>query len=170
MAKFFNIKLIATFLIGILLSSCKSEKENFDLDFSSLKIPNKTAEKITNPGISDSSKTNYKITKNLLNKYQTKSEILNSVILGKIDPFSKTKEDIKVNNLTFNLKLTGFLSTEINKYVFVSYLGSQGTITEESIGGINTTLLPDGAKVMNIDPENFNLIINFENKNYTFEL
>ena len=52
----------------------------------------------------------------------------------------------------------------------MSYLGSQGTINEESIGGINTNLLPDGARVMNIDPKNFNLIINFENKNYTFEL
>ena len=79
-----------------------------------------------------------------------------------------------MNNLAQSLysdfKLTGFLNTRINKYVFVSYLGQAGTITEESIGGVNTNLLPNGAKVLNIDPKKLELIINFEDKDYILEL
>ena len=69
-----------------------------------------------------------------------------------------------------NFKLNGFLNTKDNKYVFVSYLGQTGTITEESIGGKNTTLLPKGAKVLNIDPKKLKLIINFEDEDYILEL
>ena len=58
----------------------------------------------------------------------------------------------------------------MNNYVFVNYLGNEGTITEESIGGLNTNLLPDGAKVLKIDPENKKLIIEFQEESYTFEL
>ena len=64
----------------------------------------------------------------------------------------------------------GFLNTGINKYVFVSYLGEEGTITEASIGGLNTNLLPNGAKVLNIDPKKSKLIIKFEDKDYIIEL
>ena len=52
----------------------------------------------------------------------------------------------------------------------MSYSGNEGTITEESIGGLNTDLLPVGAKVLNIDPKNMKLIIEFDNENLTFEL
>ena len=77
---------------------------------------------------------------------------------------------LKVNNLYSDFKLTGFLNTRINKYVFVSYLGQEGTITEESIGGENTNLLPNGAKVLKIDPKKLKLIISFENEDYILEL
>ena len=60
---------------------------------------------------------------------------------------------LKVNQFKSDFKLTGFLNTNNNKYVFVSYLDNKGTITEESIGGLNTNLLPNGAKVINIDPK-----------------
>ena len=66
--------------------------------------------------------------------------------------------------------MTGFLNTEINKYVFVSYLDNEGTIKEGSIGGVNTDLLPNGAKVIKIDPKNMKLIIYFENENFIFEM
>ncbi len=87
---------------------------------------------------------------------------------GKKDPFSKV--EIKSNKLNSDFKLTGFLNTEIKKYVFVSYLDNEGTITEESIGGVNTNLLPNGAKVISIDPKNMKLIINFDNENFIFEM
>ena len=45
------------------------------------------------------------------------------------------------------------------------YLNNKGTITEASIGGVNTNLLPNGAKVISIDPKNMKLIINFDNEN-----
>ena len=46
----------------------------------------------------------------------------------------------------------------------------EGTITEESIGGVNTNLLPELAKVLNIDPKNKKLIIFYENEKFIFEL
>ena len=52
----------------------------------------------------------------------------------------------------------------------MNYLDNQGTINEESIGGVNTYLLPNGAKVINIDQKNKQLIILHENKEFTFEL
>ena len=56
------------------------------------------------------------------------------------------------------------------KFVFVKYLGIEGKISEKSIGGVNTNLLPQGAKVKNIDTKNLKLTIDYENKNYMFEL
>ena len=41
---------------------------------------------------------------------------------------------------------------------------------EGSIGGVNTNLLPNGAKVLKIDPKNNQLIINFENEKFIFEM
>ena len=170
MAKFFLSKLITTAFIGILLSSCNSKKDNFEIDLSNFKIPNKNEVAVSNLDISDTSKTTNKIIKNNLVNYQNKSEILSSIELGKIDPFSEEGMKDKVNNLNTNFKLTGFLNTKDNKYVFVNYLGQLGTINEESVGGENTNLLPNGAKVLNIDPKKLKLIINFEDKDYILEL
>ena len=168
MYKIFHFNLISTILVGILISSCTSKNENFDIDLSNLKISKKSADKNSITDIPDSSKIKNKIIKNELNSYQNKSDILNSIKLGKIDPFSEG--EIKLNNLTSDFQLTGILSTKINKYAFVSYLGREGTITPGSIGGINTLLLPNGAKVININTKSLKLIINFENKEYIFEL
>lgn len=170
MYKFIHIRLIATIFLGFLLSSCKAKNENFDIDLSDFKIPNKTDLKISNTEIPDSSETKNKIIKNELKNYKNKSEVLSSIKLGKDDPFLKENMKGKVYNLYSDFKLTGFLNTRTNKYVFVSYLGNEGTITEESIGGVNTNLLPNGAKVLNIDPKKLKLIINFENKDYILEL
>ena len=168
MSKSFSINLIATILIGSLLSSCNGKKDSFEIDLSDYKVPNKSLIKISKSEVSDSSKEINKIIKNELINYQTKSEVLSSVLLGKNDPFSEEK--INANNLISDFKLIGFLNTEIKKYVFVNYLGKEGTITEESVGGINTSLLPNGAKVINIDLKKLQLVINFENKDYVLEL
>jgi len=163
MSKFFQINVFAIIFLISLLSGCNGKSENFEIDLSNFKVTKKNKVKISKPEISSSAKT-----KNKLKSYQNKSEILSSVIFGKIDPFSK--EGSKVRNFTSDLKLTGFASTKINKYVFVSYLGRAGTISTDSIGGVNTFLLPKGAKVINIDPKKMKLIINFENEDYIFEL
>ena len=93
---------------------------------------------------------------------------MDSSKIGKIDPFSKG--EVFTNNLNLNFKLNGFLKTDSNNFVFVSYLDDEGTLTDDSIGGINTNLLPNGAKVLNIDPENMKLTIEFNNENFIFEL
>ena len=98
--------------------------------------------------------------------YKNNKEILSITKFGKKDPFSEGVQ----NKLNLNLKLTGFLNTDNNKYAFVRYLNNKGTITEASIGGVNTNLLPNGAKVINIDPKNMKLTIKFENEDFVFEL
>ena len=168
MFKIFHFNLISTLLVGFLLSNCKGKSENFEIDLSDFKVPNKNSIKISNPKVSDSSKAVNKIIKNELINYQNKETVLSSVLLGKKDPFSEEK--INANNLTSDFKLIGFLNTEINKYVFVSYLGKEGTITEGSVGGMNTSLLPNGAKVIKIDPKKLQLIINFEDDEYIIKL
>tara|TARA_B100001093_G_scaffold419757_1_gene411440 strand:- start:426 stop:932 length:507 start_codon:yes stop_codon:yes gene_type:complete len=168
MSKIFHLNLFITILVGSLLSSCNGEKENFDVDLSNFKIPNKSLVKNLNTEIADSSKTKNKLIKNELINYRNKSEVLSSVLIGKKDPFSE--EGLNLNNLTSDFKLKGFLNTQSNKYVFVSYLNTVGTISEDSIGGLNTNLLPNGAKVIKIDTKFLKLIINFENEKYTFKL
>ena len=168
MLKFFRLNLIATILLGTLLSSCNNKKDNFDIDLSNLKIPKKNILKISTLEDTNSAQETNELIKNKLKNYQDKSEVLSSVKLGKRDPFSEG--GININKLTSDFKLTGFLNTENNKYVFVSYLDNEGTINEDSIGGENTNLLPNGAKVINIDPKKMELTINFENENFYFGL
>ena len=162
-----QILLLFLFCTPIFLAGCSnSNNDNFDL--SNLKIPSQIKNKTSQTDI-NSPIINKK--DNIINKlvaYPKVSQILDSARFGKNDPFSE--EDITVNNLTYDFKLTGFLSTKINKYVFVSYLGREGSITTESIGGVNTFLLPNGAKVIKIEPKNMKLIINFENENFIFEM
>ena len=148
----------------ILLVGCKSSvNDNFDL--SNLKIPSniETSPKEINSSITKEKK----VVQNKLVAYPDVSQIIDSTKFGKNDPFSKEK--IKENNLTSNFKLKGFFNTKNNNFVFVRYRGEEGTITEESIGGVNTTLLPDGAKVVSIDPKKLKLVINFDNEDYILE-
>ena len=77
---------------------------------------------------------------------------------------------VQINKLRSDFHLKGFLNTLTSKYAFVSYLDNEGTLSEDSVGGINTNLLPKGAKVENIDPDNMKLIIKFENEKFIFEL
>ena len=170
------LKLIATFLIGIVLASCQNKQNNFDIDLSDFKIPdkstiktpNKSTTKISNPENPSSSKLKNKIIQDKLITYKTKSDVLSLVKIGKKDPFSKG--EIQVNKLNSDFKLTGFINTKIKKYAFVSYLDNEGTITEGYKGGENNNLLPKGAKVISINPKNKKLIINYENKNFIFKL
>ena len=168
MLKSFYLNLIGSIFIGLLLASCKSEKENFEIDLTNYKLPDKSKVKTLNPDKDISSLSEKQFIGNKLLTYKKNSEVLNSTLFGKKDPFSES--EIQSNKLNSDFKLKGFLNTEINKYVFVSYLDNEGTISEVSIGGINTNLLPDGAKVIKIDPKNMKLIINFENKNFIFEM
>lgn len=167
MLKFFNLKPISTIAISILLVSCGNKKENFDIDLSTFKIPQKTSIEIPQSENSDSSETKTLDFDNKLSPYKKKSEILNSVKIGKKDPFSQQSE---VSKLSSVIKLTGFLDSGKEKYVFVVYQNNEGTINEESIGGVNTNLLPIGAKVIDIDTQKMQLTIKLDSKDYIFQL
>ena len=161
-----TIKIILTFFISSLLFSCSKKNNNIDFDFTTLKKSKK--DKVIDQENNNKINLENNIHIKDLVPLKDKQQVLSKVKFGKKDPFSKV--EIKSNKLNSDFKLTGFLNTEIKKYVFVSYLDNEGTITEESIGGINTNLLPNGAKVISIDPKNMKLIINFDNENFIFEM
>ena len=152
-------------LSSLFLISCSQKNTNFDIDLSDLPKPKKI-------------KTNNQVEKNIdivdnklfikeLVPFEDKEKLLSNTKFGKKDPFSKEGYS---NKLTSDFKLTGFLNTSVKKFVLVKYLDNEGTLSEDSIGGINTDLLPNGAKVIFIDPSGMKLKINFENENFVFEL
>ena len=158
-------KIILVFFASSLLFSCSKKNNDIDFDFSTLKKSKKVNEKKI-----ENKTQNNQIDKSFIKDlvtFEPKEKIQSKVKYGKKDPFS---EGIQVNKLNLNLKLTGFLNTNNKKYAFVRYLNHKGTITEASIGGVNTKLLPNGAKVINIDPKNMKLTIKFENEDFVFEL
>ena len=164
-----RFKILIIFFVSTFLISCGKKDNNIDFDFSTLKKSKKV--KISTKNIKET-KEIFDLDNNILIQdlvpLKDKQEILSKTKFGKKDPFSEA--EIQSNKLNSDFKLTGFLNTEINKYVFVSFLDKEGTITEDSIGGLNTNLLPNGAKVISIDTKNMKLIINFENENFIFEM
>ena len=100
--------------------------------------------------------------------FETREKVQSKIKYGKKNPFSQG--EIELNELNSNLELTGILNTKVNKFALVNYLNKEGTITENSIGGLNTNLLPKGAKVTNIDAQKMQLSINYKNKTFIIEL
>ena len=149
-----------------LLFSCSSKNNKIDFDLSNLPKP-KTIQPAKDEIEESTKQDNNKFIKDL-DIFQSKDNLLSKVNIGKKNPFSKGETGL--NQFSSNFKLTGFLNTETKQYVFVSYLGSEGTITEDSVGGLNTNLLPNGAKVMTIDSQKRQLEISFDNEDYIFEL
>jgi len=159
-------RLIFAVCFSSLLVGCAPKNNNIDFDFSKLKRPKKitTIDKVKK--VNDNFENNSYLQD--LIPLKNKQEILSNTKFGKKDPFSKS--DIQTNLLNSTLKLTGFLKSKSDVYALVIYLDNQGSLTEESVGGINTNLLPNGAKVIKIDSKNNKLIIDFENEKFIFEL
>ena len=160
-----RLKLLSSTFALSLLFSCASKDSNIDFDFTTLKKTKKI--ELNNKDLNEINHEKNILIKDLV-PLKNKQEILSKIKFGKKDPFSEG--EIQSNKILKDLKLTGFLNTQNNNYVFVSYLDNEGTITEDSIGGVNTTLLPNGAKVINIDPKNMQLTISFDNENFIFEM
>ena len=158
-------KIFFTFFVSLLILGCSKTNNNTDFDFSTLR-KSKIKSNIDKENKKGGQPDQEIFIKELVH-YKNNKEILSITKFGKKDPFSKGSQ---VNKINLNLKLTGFLNTDNNKYAFVRYLNNKGTITEASIGGVNTNLLPNGAKVINIDPKNMKLTIKFENEDFVFEL
>ena len=159
------IKNIFLLVFSTFLISC-SPNNTIDSDLSNLPKPKKV--KINN--LVDQKKLkplDKKFISDLV-PLKDREKVLANFKFGKKDPFSQ--EEIKNNKLSSDFKLKGFLTTPNNKYVLVNYLDMEGTITEESIGGVNTNLLPNLAKVLYIDPKNKKLTISYENEKFIFEL
>ena len=156
-------KIILIFFTSIFLVSC-SQNKIIDFDISDLPKRKKITVEKENKELVDVDNT--KFIKDL-DIFESKEKVLTKFKIGKKDPFSKGKT--QVNQFSSDFKLTGFLNTKKDHYVFVSYQGNKGTISENSIGGSNTNLLPNGAKVIEIDSKKSQLKINFDNEVYVFE-
>ena len=154
------------FLTSIFLFSCSQKSSKLDIDLSNLPKPKKVV-KTTKENNNLLNFKNREFIKDLVALKDSK-QILSRSKLGKKDPFSKG--ELEVTKLNKDLKLNGFLSANNKNYVFVTYQGEGGSISAESIGGENTNLLPNGAKVISIDPKSMKLTINFDDEKFVFEL
>ena len=162
-----SIKNIIFILISSLyLFSCSQKNKTIDIDLSNLPKPKNIniAEKQDKDLINPSDKAFIKD----LEPYKDKKLLLTEYKIGKKDPFSKS--EAQLNQFSSDFEITGFLNTNIKKYVFVSYLGNEGTISDNSIGGLNTNLLPNGARVIEIDTKKRQLKISYDNEDFIFEL
>ncbi len=163
--KTINKNLYLLFLVLIFLVSCSQKNNIIDFDISDLPKPKniKPAKDEIKELIPQENK---KFIKDL-DIFQSRDKLLSKFKIGKKDPFSESES--KVNKFSSDFKLTGFLNTKKVNFIFVSYLGNKGSISEDSVGGLNTNLLPNGAKVINIDNEKKQLKINFDNEVYIFD-
>ena len=150
---------------SILLFGC-SPNNNIDIDLSNLPKPklNQIIDLTEEEPVKENNQTYIKD----LVPFEPKERLLSKHKFGKKDPFSENENEL--NKLGSDFKLKGFLETDTKKYVIVDYLGNNGSISEDSIGGLNTELLPNGAKVIFIDAEEMKLKIKYENEDYIFEL
>ena len=115
-------KFIFLFFTSIFLFSCSQQNNIIDFDISDL--PKRKNIKPAEDEPDELSKQeNKKFIKDLVS-FQTKDKLLSKFKIGKNDPFSMggTVE----NQFSSNFKLTGFLTTETQNYVFVNYLGVEG--------------------------------------------
>ena len=151
---------------SLFLVACSQKNNNIDIDLSNLPKPKKN--NINDQLEKDTDIEANKLFIKELAPFEAREKLLSEFKFGKKDPFSTG--ETQLNQFSSDFKLTGFINTNMQKYVFVSYLGNEGTISENSIGGLNTNLLPSGARVVNIDSKKRQLKISFDNEDFIFEL
>ncbi len=142
---------------------CGVKDKNDDFDLSGLKIPQKenkfeeiAKSKPTKPVI------------NKLNPLKANEDILLNVKKGRENPFLPTNKDSK--KFISNLKLKGFISLNDKDYALVEFQKEEGIISNDSVGGLNTNLLPTGAVVKNVDPINQKINLFLDETNYILDL
>ena len=154
-------------LVGIfLISACsgKSKKDDFDLSGFIKPIPQVPQ----NEGKADKPNFEQKEVELKLIPLKDKKEISDSIKFGKKDPFSVS--DNHSNKIIDDFKLKGFISLEQKVHALVEYKKQKGIINLNSVGGINTKMLPKKALVKEINPteERINLLI--EDEIYSIKL
>jgi len=147
----------------ILISGCSKSSSNYDLDLSDFQntIP-KPAKVNNSPKEINLEK---KVVELNLISLDKKEDIASAIKYGRKDPFSSFGNDS--NRLISDLKLKGFISFENKDYALVEYKNKEGIIDIDSIGDINTKLLPPRAVVKNINPSQELISIDIDDENYT---
>ena len=157
------IGILIIFLSSLFLGSCKKNQENFDIDLSNFK-PKVVEPKVENK---EKNKDKQKDIINKLNPLIKREKVISSIRYGKNDPFANNSDNSS-NNFISSFKLYGFISLNNKNLALVEYLDNKGLINTTSIGGLNTKLIPKGAKVVKIIPEKE--IIYIELNEETFEI
>ena len=156
------LPLICIFLV----SSCNGGSKD-DFDLSDIKLPKNFVTKQESKEEANDKK-NIEIVKNELKPFQDKKDIMDSVKFGKKDPFSISESNTNSSISKINLK--GFISIDNKTFVMINYKEKEGALSIDSIGGINTTLLPEGAIIKEINPLGGYITINFEDELYKLPL
>ena len=158
-------KILIIILFIPLLGSCKKKADNFDIDLSNFKPTNKTL-KI------DKEESKEILTKEVINKLlplKNRDEVSALIKYGKKDPFSNNESNDS-KKLFSDLKLKGFISLSEVNYALVEYSNKEGVINMNSIGGLNTELIPNGVKVIEIDPIKEIIKLEVDEDNYEIKL
>ena len=151
-------------LFTALISSCSKPKDNFEIDISKLNLPKKNLE----PKVNLDTKFEKETVAYKLKTLQKKDEIIKNTKFGQDDPFSMGNGDS--NNLISNFKLQGFISINNKNHALVKYREKTGVINIDSIGGLNTKLIPLDSYVKEINPQEEELIIMIDNEKYNIKL
>ena len=155
-------------LIGLFLfSSCSGESKKDDFDLSG--FINATQKASVNKENTNNSNVEIKEVelKNLI-PLKDRKDISNSIKYGKKDPFSAS--DNESNKFIDHFKLKGFISFENKDYALVEYKNKKEIINLDSVGGINTSILPNKAFVKDINPLNEKIKLSIEGEIYTIKL
>ena len=162
MKKYSKKNLLIAFTGIILISGCSKSSSNYDLDLSDFQntIP-KPAKVNNSPKEINLEK---KVVELNLISLDKKEDIASSIKYGRKDPFSSFGNDS--NRSISDFKLKGFISLNNKDYAFVEYKNKEGIINIDSIGDINTKLLPPKAVVKNISPSLETININLDDENY----
>ena len=164
MNKPFLRKILIISSITLVISACSKKETKDNFDFSNIKPPVRNS-KIVKDNSQETSKIKVK---NKLSSLKKRDEILSSIKYGKNDPISSESGNGK--NLLSNLTLKGFISFSEEEFALINYLGEEGTITKNSIGGINTKYLPKGAKVKNFNLLDSKITIVFEDQEFIISI
>jgi len=156
---------ITVTLLGIfLISGCSGKSNNDDFDISGLKRPKKNI----SLEIDQFKKEERKEVELKLIPLNKRKEIFNAVSYGKSDPFSVL--DNESNKFVNDFKLKGFISYEEKDYALVEYKEQTGIINLNSVGSINTQMLPEKALVKDINPSQEIIKLSIEGEIYTIKL
>jgi len=158
----FKLTIVTIIILGI--SSCANKsKDNFD--FSELKLPKKNIPQDNK--LKDKIQKEQKISFDLITLDKPK-QVTDLINFGKNDPFSSDVNS--TDNLLSNLSLKGLVSTSNQIYALINYLGQEGTVTKNSIGGINTKYLPNGAKLKEFNLSNSEITILLNDQEYIIKM
>ena len=159
---FQNYKIFIILLLFLVSGCGGNKKDNFD--FSSFKKP---AKELKTEEKKSSLTEQTKSIKYKLKALKERDVIISSTKFGERDPFSLNSD---ISGELSKLKLKGFLTISDKNYAIISYLDNEGPLLVESIGGVNTNLLPKGAVINEIRPNEGYVKITNEGEIFTLDL